>query len=124
MTQHFFAIAQVAHEVTLWLLITLSVLSLAFILERFIVLTGIRRESGKISGRLREVLQLLRIVLSLLRVVLKGWIGGEVCSAGVEVEGAEVEIWIIGDVDVATSDVSYGRNSNSINVAAIDITTG
>src|SRR5258708_4612589 len=33
MTDNFFAIAQVAHTVTLWLLVLLSVLSLAFILE-------------------------------------------------------------------------------------------
>ena len=57
MTDKFFAIAQVAHEVTLWLLIVLSVLSLAFILERFFTLGRVRRDSMKVSDRLRDVLQ-------------------------------------------------------------------
>jgi biopolymer transport protein ExbB len=57
MTDKFFAIAQYAHEVTLWLLILLSVLSLAFILERFFTLGKVRRASGKIAERLRDILQ-------------------------------------------------------------------
>lgn len=57
MTDKFFAIAQVAHEVTLWLLITLSVLSLAFILERFFVLGRVRRTSQAVADRLRDILQ-------------------------------------------------------------------
>jgi biopolymer transport protein ExbB len=57
MTDNFFAIAQVAHEVTLWLLIALSILSLAFILERFFTLGKARRESQKIAAKLRELLQ-------------------------------------------------------------------
>jgi biopolymer transport protein ExbB len=57
MTDKFFAIAQIAHEVTLWLLIVLSVLSVAFILERFFALGRIRRASAKITERLRDILQ-------------------------------------------------------------------
>lgn len=57
MTDNFFAMAQVAHTVTLWLLIVLSVLSLAFILERFFTLTRVKNESAKISDRLRDLLQ-------------------------------------------------------------------
>lgn len=57
MTDNFFAIAQVAHEVTLWLLIALSILSLAFILERFFTLGKARRESQKIAAKLRELMQ-------------------------------------------------------------------
>lgn len=56
MTENFFAIAQVAHEVTLWLLVVLSVLSLAFILERFFSLGKVRRESTKVSERLKEIM--------------------------------------------------------------------
>ena len=56
MTDKFFAIAQVAHEVTLWLLIALSVLSLDFILESFFTLCRVRRECQKVSDRLREAL--------------------------------------------------------------------
>jgi biopolymer transport protein ExbB len=57
MTDNFFAIAQVAHVVTLWLLILLSVLSLAFILERFFTLTKIRGDSQRIGDALKEILQ-------------------------------------------------------------------
>jgi biopolymer transport protein ExbB len=57
MTDNFFAIAQVAHEVTLWLLILLSVLSLAFILERTFTIGKIKKESLKVSEILREILQ-------------------------------------------------------------------
>jgi biopolymer transport protein ExbB len=57
MTDNFFAIAQVAHVVTLWLLIFLSVLSLAFILERFFTITRVKNESQRISERLRDILQ-------------------------------------------------------------------
>lgn len=57
MTENFFAIAQVAHEVTLWLLIALSILSLAFILERFFTLGRVKGRSQKISEQLREILQ-------------------------------------------------------------------
>ena len=57
MTDNMFAMAQVAHSVTLYLLIFLSVLSLAFILERFFTLTRIKNSSAKISEQLREMLQ-------------------------------------------------------------------
>lgn len=57
MTENFFAIAQIGHEVTLWLLIALSILSIAFILERFFTLGRVRRESLKIAERLRDLLQ-------------------------------------------------------------------
>jgi biopolymer transport protein TolQ len=57
MSDKFFAIAQVAHQVTLYLLVFLSVLSIAFILERFFTLGRVRRESQKVSDRLRDILQ-------------------------------------------------------------------
>jgi biopolymer transport protein TolQ len=57
MTDNFFSIAQVAHQVTLYVLLGLSVLSLAFILERFFSLMRVKSESIKVSERLREVLQ-------------------------------------------------------------------
>jgi biopolymer transport protein TolQ len=57
MTDNFFAMAQVAHTVTLYLLIFLSVLSLAFILERFFTLTKIKNDSARVGERLREILQ-------------------------------------------------------------------
>lgn len=57
MTDNFFAIAQVAHDVTLGLLILLSILSLAFILERAFTITKVKRETALISERLRELMQ-------------------------------------------------------------------
>jgi len=56
MIENFFAIAMVAHEVTLWLLILLSILSVAFILERFFTLSKIRAKSAVVSERIREIL--------------------------------------------------------------------
>jgi biopolymer transport protein ExbB len=57
MTDNFFAIAQVAHTVTLWLLILLSVLSLAFILERLFSLTKVKNDSARIAEQLKEIMQ-------------------------------------------------------------------
>ena len=57
MTDNMFAMAQMAHTVTLYLLVLLSVLSLAFILERFFTLTRIKSSSAKIAEQLREMLQ-------------------------------------------------------------------
>lgn len=56
MTENFFAIAQITHEITLWVLIVLSILSIAFILERTFTLGKIRAQSQKVSLRLREIL--------------------------------------------------------------------
>lgn len=56
LTQNFFAIAQVAHDVTLWVLILMSILSIAFILERAFTLGRVRRQSQQVSERLREIL--------------------------------------------------------------------
>ncbi len=57
LTEKFFIIANLGHEITLWILILLSVFSLAFILERFFSLSRIKAESHKIAMRLRESLQ-------------------------------------------------------------------
>lgn len=57
MTQNFFSIAVIGHNVTLWLLVILSVLSVAFILERFFTLGRVKRDSMKVSEQLRDILQ-------------------------------------------------------------------
>ena len=57
MTDKFFAIAQLGHELTLWLLIALSIFSIAFIFERFFVLSRVLRDSAKVRVRIRELLQ-------------------------------------------------------------------
>lgn len=57
MTDKFYAIAQVGHEITLWLLVALSIFSVAFILERFFVLSRVRRDSSKVRDRIKDLLQ-------------------------------------------------------------------
>jgi biopolymer transport protein TolQ len=57
LTDKFFVIAEVGHDVTLWVLILLSIFSVAFILERWLTLKQVRRNSKKVAERLREVLQ-------------------------------------------------------------------
>ena len=56
-TDKFFAIAEFGHEATLWILIALSVLSLAFILERWLALRSVQQQSLKVSKALKEVMQ-------------------------------------------------------------------
>jgi len=55
-TDKFFAIAEFGHEATLWVLIALSVLSLAFILERWLALRTVQQQSAKVSKILKEVM--------------------------------------------------------------------
>ncbi|MBX7232706.1 MAG: MotA/TolQ/ExbB proton channel family protein [Bdellovibrionales bacterium] len=57
LTDKFFAIAEMGHEVTLWLLIALSVFSIAFIFERFFSLRKVTLHSKKAAMRVRETLQ-------------------------------------------------------------------
>ena len=53
----FYAIAQAGHEVTLWILVILSILSIAFILERWLALRSMRNNSLKTNARIQEALQ-------------------------------------------------------------------
>lgn len=57
LTDKFFAIAELGHEATLWLLIVLSVFSIAFILERYVSLRKARKNSNAAAVRVRETLQ-------------------------------------------------------------------
>ncbi|MCB0363684.1 MAG: MotA/TolQ/ExbB proton channel family protein [Bdellovibrionales bacterium] len=56
LTDKFFMVAEAGHEATLWVLIGLSVLSVAFILERFLSIRKLRISSRKMSERIRETL--------------------------------------------------------------------
>ena len=56
LTEKLFNIAQGGAEAILWVLITLSVLSVAMILERFITLRGIKIRSDRVKVRMREAL--------------------------------------------------------------------
>lgn len=57
MIDRFFAIAEFGHDVTLWILVLLSIFSLAFILERFFALSKVSRDSQAASDQVREILQ-------------------------------------------------------------------
>lgn len=56
-TDQFYGIAHAGHEATLWLLIILSIFSLAFIFERFVTLGKARKDSKKAMIRIQEALQ-------------------------------------------------------------------
>ena len=56
LTEKLFNVAQGGAEAILWLLIVLSVLSVAMILERYITLRGVRVRSERIKVRMREAL--------------------------------------------------------------------
>lgn len=56
-TDKFFVIAEAGHEATLWILVLLSIFSIAFIIERFFSLRDVRQKSKNISQRLQEMLQ-------------------------------------------------------------------
>lgn len=60
-TDKFFAIAHFGHEVTLWILIVLSIFSLAFILERFMSLRKVKSNSAKVQDQIRDILQSHRL---------------------------------------------------------------
>ena len=57
LTEKIFAIAHLADQVVLWILLVLSVVSIAIILERFFVLGKISSESNRIRSRIRMALQ-------------------------------------------------------------------
>lgn len=53
----FYVIARVGHEATLWVLVLLSVFSIAFILERWLTLRSFKNKSLKVNAQIRETLQ-------------------------------------------------------------------
>lgn len=57
LTDKFFIIANLGHEATLWALIILSVISIAFILERFFSLRAIKEKSRTMANQIQETLQ-------------------------------------------------------------------
>lgn len=57
MIDRFFQIAEFGHEVTLWILVLLSIFSLAFILERYFTLVRIAKNSDKTSEKIRDILK-------------------------------------------------------------------
>jgi biopolymer transport protein ExbB len=57
LTERLFTIAQGGAEVILWLLLSLSVISIGLILERFLSLRQVVARSNKAKARMREALQ-------------------------------------------------------------------
>lgn len=57
LSEQLFALARYGHDLTLWILIIMSVVSVAFILERFITLKAIREKSLSMTRHIQEALQ-------------------------------------------------------------------
>lgn len=57
LTERIFAVAQIADQVVLWILIVLSIVSLGMILERFFYLRRIARESTEVRTKVKSALQ-------------------------------------------------------------------
>ena len=60
-TDKFFIVAEAGHEVTLWILIVLSVFSVAFILERWLSLRKVKRQSQKVMEQIQNALKASRL---------------------------------------------------------------
>lgn len=56
LTQKFFAIAQLGHEATLFILVFLSIVSIAFILERYFALTAVEKKNESVSKQLQNAI--------------------------------------------------------------------
>ncbi len=56
-TEKFFVVAQVGHQATLWILIILSIFSIAFIIERVFALGGVLKKSTAVSQRIKDTLR-------------------------------------------------------------------
>lgn len=57
LTDQFFVIAEAGHEITLWILIVLSVISIGIIFERYWSLKAERSNSQRMSERMVEILK-------------------------------------------------------------------
>jgi biopolymer transport protein TolQ len=57
LTERIFAVAEIADQVVLWILIVLSVISLGMILERFFFLRRVSMESLSVRSKIRAALQ-------------------------------------------------------------------
>lgn len=57
LSEKIFAIAHLADQVVLWILIVLSILSIGMILERFFALRKVTAQSSQVRGRIRMALQ-------------------------------------------------------------------
>jgi biopolymer transport protein TolQ len=56
LTEKFFVIAQIGHEATLWILVLLSIVSVAFIIERYSVLSQILKKSSAMTKKIQDIL--------------------------------------------------------------------
>ncbi len=56
MNQSFLLMGQTGHEVTLWVLVALSLMSISIIIERFLAFRDLKKNSVKVANRIKEVL--------------------------------------------------------------------
>lgn len=57
LTDKFFVIAEAGHDVTLYILILLSLFSIAFIIERFFFLGSIKKNSARMQAKMMDALR-------------------------------------------------------------------
>lgn len=57
LNDNLFSVAQAGHQATLWLLILLSIFSIAFIIERFFALNGVSKKNESVKKMLQHALQ-------------------------------------------------------------------
>ncbi len=57
LTDKFFIIAKIGHESTLWILVLLSIMSIAFIIERYVALSQALKKSNSMKIQIQETLQ-------------------------------------------------------------------
>lgn len=57
LTDQFFVVAEKGHDVTLLVLIVLSIFSIAFIIERYLALKAMKENSKKVTAQVSEILK-------------------------------------------------------------------
>lgn len=80
LTDKFFTIAQIGHDVTLWILVVLSILSLAFIIERWLTLSKLTNKSKDINRKISDSLSSNN--LADIETISKDSLEGEAISCG------------------------------------------
>lgn len=80
LSDKFFTIAQLGHDVTLWILVILSIFSLAFIIERWVTLNKLSNQSKNVNKRIGQAL--LTNDLSDIETLNKDSLEGEAIACG------------------------------------------
>lgn len=81
-----FAVAEFGHEITLWLLLGLSVVSISFILERWLTFREIKIKASHFNDRIRRLLGKRKVRESDVEGIIDDWdsIEGRALSYGMD----------------------------------------